>query len=119
MNYRTIADWLEASGLVTGIDIGRGVYIEPTIPTARKICVIPTGGTAPSDVNNQVLASIFFISQQEDNPESFEDLINSVIEHSRCNYKFDGFNIKATTMLPSPVMTQGNRAVYEIGFVMQ
>ena len=119
MNYRTIADWLEDSGLVTGIDIGRGIYLEPTIPTARKICVVPTGGAIPSGVNNEVRASVFFISSQNDDPELFEDIINSVIEHSRCNYAFNNYNIQSTTMLPRPVVTEGGRAAYEIGFVMQ
>jgi len=119
MNYRTIADWLESSGLVTGIGITRGSYIEPTNPASRAICIVPTGGTMPSDVNNEVRASIYFISSQNDDPELFEDIVNSVIEHSRCSYQFNDYNIKATTMLSRPVITDGYRAIYEIGFVMQ
>lgn len=117
MNYRIAKDWLEASGLVTGIDIKSGVYLAPQ--TGRRICIVPTGGTMPSGVNNSVTCSIHFISAQNENLSLFEDLINSVIEHSRCNYSFNGYNVKAVTMLPQPIILDGFRGSYEVGFVIQ
>lgn len=115
MNYHIAEQWLDNTGLVSGFSIRTGIYSEQTDTTERRVCIVPTGGNMPSDVNNEVRVSFIFISGQNDGQE-FESIVNSVIEESRCNYSFNGYTVQAMTPLSRPMVTEGKRTVYEIGF---
>lgn len=115
MDYKIAYDWLISSGITSGIDVMCGIYREPEA-TSRGICIVPTGGSLPSDVNNEVLCSFYFTSSENDDFEQAENLVRDVIEHSRCNYQFDRYSVQATTTTPRPFLTNGNRFVWEVGF---
>lgn len=115
MDYKIAYDWLIDSGIANGIDVMLGIYREPD-HAHRGVSIVPTGGSIPSDVNNEVLCSFYFTSAENDDFELAEKLVIDVIEHSRCNYKFNGYSVQATTTIPRPIQTEGDRMVWEVGF---
>lgn len=114
-NYLIVKDWLVASSLISESLITLGVYREPD-RDSRGVCIIPTGGNLPSEVNNEILASMYFFSTEGDDIEAAQQQVIDVIEYARCNYAFNEYNVQATTPLTQPIMTNGNRLIWEIGF---
>lgn len=114
LSYSLALDWLKDNNLIPDFDVMRLIYREPDSPKKRGLVVRPSGGSVPGETQYNVIASLFFISAQNDNLEEFSSIVNNVVTQSLCNYSYKGYNLLCTTGLTQPTLTSDGRAVFEI-----